>query len=192
MLYVQNDNKWDSRVLDISIGGSKPTIGEEYEAGHIDYAAIGLNLSDYNEPTTNTPYIMWVTSRWKWRYEVTATLDTGFEKIAKVIGNYVPRKNITIAGQWTEWSSLFIVSDTNAIDFFFPWDSVNRNNSITAVAKNGLNLSTSTPFTMNVTGIHLSQVESDGLIDRLDTPSFSWNNIVVEGGKINFADSSGF
>jgi hypothetical protein len=50
---------------------------------------------------------------------------------------------------------------------------INENNSIIGVAKNGLNLTTSAPFSTNVTGIHLNQAESDGLIDRLDTPVFS-------------------
>ncbi len=192
VLYVKNDNNNDSRIANISLAWSTPAVWIEYEAGHVDYKAIWMDIVKNNAPLTDIPYIIGITSRLKWKYQIATSMETWFTKEVKIQWNYTPRKNIKVLGVGHQWASLFVLSNSFDIDKFAVGDTIFGNHIITSIMRNGLNLITNSPFIHEESSIALASVESYGLIDKYDSPPTSWDNTVIDGWNLNFPDSLGY
>lgn len=178
--FATNDNSWDSRVSTISIGWTSPSVGTEYEAGHINYTALWLKPGDFTDPSSNTPYTLGVTIKSGWKYEVAATLEKESLKMAKIVGDYNPRGVTWIAGSWVSSSTLFVIWSTADINKFMIGDTVNGGRTITSISSSWLSITVNSAFTGAQTQITLDAAESAGLIDKFDTPALSGTGIITE------------
>ena len=188
MSFSKNDNNNDSRVSPIGIWGVVPTYGLEYEAGHISYGALWLKQSDFSDPSYNTPYIIWTTSKAWGRYEIAASMENLATRTAKVVGNYVPRTGIAINGNAFTGSRLFVITNTRDFNKFRLWDTVSWGKSIINISPTGLTLTLDSTYVATQSSISLNATESSGLIDRWEIPFAPGNHIVVDWGTINLPD----
>ncbi len=78
-----------SRLTSISVAGTTPSLGDEYEAGDANYSALNIKAADFVDPNTDAPYVVGATSANN--YEVAASLEDDAGDTARVMGNWSPR-----------------------------------------------------------------------------------------------------
>ena len=90
-----------------------------YNAGNANYSALGVKASDFQDPNDGTSYKVGVTTKLGGKYEVAASLESGAERRAQVIGVWAPRTGVSVVGEAVDGSAnrlkLVSVTDINTL-----------------------------------------------------------------------------
>ncbi|NUJ97724.1 type II secretion system protein [Candidatus Gracilibacteria bacterium] len=167
-----------------SIAGSNSTTAD-YNAGTVNYSALPVKSTDFQDPSGNASYVVGVTTRKDGKHELAASMEQGAgSKVAKVIGDYSARTNATIAiGTGSNLSVVTITNNTD-INKFFTADTVISDGTgptartISKISSDGKTITLSGNVPTNATTLALSATESGGLIDAGGTSA----GIVTDGG----------
>lgn len=181
-----NDNKIDPSVL--SIWWRKSTSISDYNAWFVNYMALPVKKEDFIDPDGNA-YVIWVTNRVNWKYEITASIEQGSSyKVARVVWTYNSRNKTSINCKKVDNNNKQ-VSFINSmyINMFNKWDFVIIktdnwiiNAKIEKISVDGTTL-TLNSVVNNPISIELAESESRWLIDRKDADWKSWSNYVTDG-----------
>jgi len=123
------------------LSGSSSLIN--YEAWNINATALGLKATDYQDPVSNDPYKIWVTTSAGWAFELAATMETLVNggKAARVLWNFRSRTTTTwsaVVTAWT-WTTTLTIATTD-IGKLKVWDYVSaawNPTTITGISADG-------------------------------------------------------
>lgn len=171
-----------SALTGISIAWTWATVWSDYSAWPINYSTLWIKQADFQDPSSNTPYVLWATTKIGWKYEVASIKETWTTKSAIILWNYVPRIITSSAVTWLSatawsWTSTLTLwsSDLNKLflsDTVVAWTNIWK---ITIVSSD---LSKITfDVTATSTGVKLANAESTWLIGA----NWSLTNPVVNG-----------
>lgn len=159
-----------------SIAGSGSVVaGNDYQAGTINFTAIGAKASDFQDPKNDKDYVVGVTTFKGGKYELAASMedDAGSNK-AKVVGTYKPRTSAAIGGDGTATGSVKL---TNALIWSYFVNDIltgdSGNVTVTKVSADGLTVTVSGKATNTAA---LAAAESAGLIDTVTGTGFVVEN----------------
>ncbi|MFA5917199.1 MAG: type II secretion system protein [Candidatus Gracilibacteria bacterium] len=168
-------------LTSLSIGGQTPT--GKYFAGAINYNALGMKGSDFQDPQSNANYVAGVTSLIGGAYQIAASMEqSGGARVARVVGNYNPRTSPAAVNVLTGSTSVTLSASTD-INKFKPQDVVSLNGggastgTVSRVSADGMTLTLSTGST-TATTVTLFAPETAGLIG-----SGSSANVVEDNGS---------
>lgn len=182
------DNKIDSNLL--SIWWRKNTTNVDYNAWYINNMALPVMRDDFYDPLTNKPYVIWITTRNNWKYEIVASMEQyKWSPYAYLSWTYIPRVSTEISCAKNSTINNTINIDSNNKDAFYPWDYVvvktnswEINEVINLVSSDWLTITLSGEVN-NPSSIRLRESESIWLIDRKDADWSSGNNFVTNSGS---------
>lgn len=108
------------------------TTNDDYKAWTPNYSALEIKQSDFQDPSSNSDYPIWVTNKIGWKFEVAATVEDWTTKKAKVTWNwYVPRwtwsidatswSGTTVLTLWSSYVNKFFLRDTVLIWWTQTW-----------------------------------------------------------------------
>lgn len=147
----------------------------DYKAGPINYATLSMKQDEFVDPSSNSPYVMGITSKIGGKYEVASILEqAGWTKIARVVWTFISRwtataKNISVAST----GSTITLSGASNINYFYMWDTVvigSINTTIKSISKDGLTIVVNTwSITPTATTMQLSLNEGTSLIKSATT-----------------------
>ncbi len=67
-------------------------IGTDYQAGTVNYNALGMKQVDFVDPSSNKPYAIGITNKVEGRFEIGASLENGWgPRTARILWNWNPR-----------------------------------------------------------------------------------------------------
>jgi prepilin-type N-terminal cleavage/methylation domain-containing protein len=103
------------------------TVWVDYNSWIPNYTTLWIKAKDFKDPL-DKDYVMWVTIRSNWKYEIASSTENWSIKTAYVVWNYTPRINIADIIVTTvtslSWSSVIEVN-SNDINKYFINDFVN-------------------------------------------------------------------
>lgn len=94
----------------------------DYDAWTINYDAIWINELDFLDPNWNK-YIIWMSTKLLWSFDIAASLESGWWYIAKIVWNYNPRKAISTSSTISTWVGESIVFLTKN-NWLKQWDTI--------------------------------------------------------------------
>ncbi len=149
--------------------------GSAYNAWTVNYNALGMKSTDFQDPQSNSSYVVWLTTLAGWAYQIAASMEqSGWSKVARVVWNWNPRSastyETTLASSWTTTAVLNSATDVNR---FKLGDTLTGGNSVKRVSADGMTLTLS--GALAGTGLTLASAETAGLIG-----SGSSTNVVVD------------
>lgn len=141
------------------------TTSTDYKAGPADYSVLGIKQADFIDPLTNDSYVVWVTTKIGWKFEVASINEAGTTKTARVTWNYVKRLAATAVTP-TAWSgtTLVTIGDSD-INKFKVSDTVTDGTStwtVTNISADGTKLTLD--FNSDGTALSLPTNEQDALV----------------------------
>ena len=156
-----------------SIQGTASTAGTDYNAGAVNYAVVGVKAEDFKDPSNDEDYIVGATTRLGGKFEVTASLEDGAgNRVAKVVGDYSPRAETTVAVTSTGTKGTIPDADIGKL-------KVGDSNGTVKIVKVSKDFKTVTFDGNFATGNFTVAAEVGGLVkDADDTAS---TNPVIEG-----------
>lgn len=156
-----------------SIQGTNSTAGTDYNAGPVKYSVIGIKAEDFKDPSNDQDYIVGATTRLSGKFEVTASLEDGAgNRIAKVVGDYSPRAETTVAVTSTGTKGTIADADIGKL-------KVGDSNGTVRIVKIAKDLKTITFDATFATGNFVVAAEAAGLVKDADATATA--NPVVEG-----------
>ncbi len=176
----------NSKVFPFSIGWQALAVDSPYyTAWTVNYNALGMKETDFQDPQTNNPYVAWITTLAGWVYQIAASMEqSGLSKVARVIWNWNPRPktNTAFTSTWT----IIVLSGATDISKFRLTDIVDLDGegtwtatwTVIKVSTDQMTLTLSTGST--TTGITLAAAESAGLIDAASATT----GFVVDGWAV--------
>lgn len=79
-------------VSPASVGGAAVSVASgSYNAGTVNYTALPVKASDFQDPLDTKPYAIGVTTKAGGSVEISASMEQGGSRVAKLMGDYVPR-----------------------------------------------------------------------------------------------------
>lgn len=160
----------------------------EYDAWIINYAALPVKADDFKDPSTNKPYVVWVTTRNNGKYELAATIEQwAGSKVAKIIWDYNPRKvsDVKKVKSWAVVTDLILDSSAH-VNYFLPgdwvssdWAAGSSKFKISKISKDGTTLSFETWALSAYVSLAIATDETPWLIN--DTDGWAVSNTVVDG-----------
>nr|MDD3720767.1 type II secretion system protein [Candidatus Gracilibacteria bacterium] len=164
------------------IAGTAVATGTLYNAGEINYDALGMKTADFQDPQSNSPYVMGYTTLVGGKYELAASIEQGGgAKVAKVVGNWSPRGTTLLA--ISESGTTLVLTNATDINKIQVGDTITNGTStglVNRVSADGLTLTVSSSLTG--TGVGLAATESTALIDGNNATT--GNGDVIDGGTI--------
>lgn len=163
-------NAWANTVTNVSIAWQTNPTG--YSAGTVNYNALGVKQIDFQDPQSNSPYVIWVTTLVGWVYQLASNIEqAGWSKVARVVWNWNPR-GITTGIAVSTWATDIILSANTNVNFFKLQDIIDLDGTwggtatwiINRVSADGMTLTLSTWATI-ATNITIASAESTSLID---------------------------
>lgn len=157
-----------NQVTSLSIAWTAASVWSDYNAWTVNYSALWLKTSDFQDPSSQDDYVIWATTKINGKYELAADMEQGAgQKTAKVVWNYNPRAADTKG--ITTWSDNNVVlSDATSVNFFALWDTVTdwtlTNLKITRVSSDGMTITLSAAPTAAADTLALSAAEWTWLI----------------------------
>lgn len=136
---------------------------KKYKAGELDNSSLDWVNIVYLDPKTKKPYRIGATTLLKDKYQLAATLS---DSSAYIIGNYIPRESIKIAGKVSITDKTqFEIDNTTEFGKILKWDTVFVGNTKAKVIKASADLKTIT-LDKNVvwTIIKLAESETEWLV----------------------------
>ncbi|NUJ97725.1 type II secretion system protein [Candidatus Gracilibacteria bacterium] len=169
-----------------SIAGSNSTTAD-YNAGTVNYSALPVKSTDFQDPSGNASYVMGVTTRKNGKHELAASMEQGAgSKVAKVIGDYSQRTvaaaTVAVTLGDATLKTVNVTSNTD-INKLFPADTVTLNANTYTIAKistDGKTLTLSGSVAPASGNVALSVQEIGGLID--EKASGGGTTPVTDGG----------
>lgn len=174
------------------ISGTAATILTEYNAGTINYTALPVKASDFQDPTNNAPYVIGATIKTGGAMELAASMEQGGQRVAKLMGDWVPRTTATSLVSWTgtlSWTTWALAEATNinkmkvGDTYSFSWGATNYTWTILSVSPDGMNFTLSNVVSTWATQIRIANSEITGLIDKKDSGSGA--AYVADGSSTN-------
>jgi len=182
--YVTNSG---SALSNIKIAWTWAEVWVDYNAWPVKYESLNMKQQDFVDPSSNTPYVLWVTTKIGWKYEVATINEVWTTKTAFINWNYVPRANTLIntstwiANTWSWYKTMVLPSDK--INSFFLWDTILAGTStwkVTIVSKDLSNI-TFDGNNADADTIQLAEPEDAGLINGVTTTGTpvtnGWTNL---------------
>lgn len=186
-----------NQLSPLAVGGTGSVVDADYNAGAPNATALKINIEQFQDPSTATPYPIAVARAAGGVFETAATVEEGSARRAKVIGNYTPRKGSSTgsivvngpangSGSGTTKAILASVSDIN---FFKTGDIVSGSVSgtdlvVQNISSDGNTITLSDIFTG--TELYLSVEESTGLMMGFDTAAVTGTGTVTNDGTTFF------
>ncbi len=171
----------NSALTTPSIAGANQTT-TTYNAGDANYSALGVKASDFQDPNDGTAYKVGVTTKLGGKYEVAASLESGAERRAQVIGVWSPRESTSVATvAVTGQSDKLKLSNVTDINTLRSGDTVTDSASTTAVVNSVSNDGLVLTFSADLVAGAITMVdETAGLIAWVDATGTLTPTIAVE------------
>ena len=99
----------------------------DYKSWNPNYTALWLKPNDFKDPSWNNEYLIWITTKLDWKYEVSASIENGAgNRTAKVLWTYTPRLNASsTSASWTVTTpGVFKLDSQVDVGKFKKWDLV--------------------------------------------------------------------
>ena len=192
------------------IGGATPTNGTNYNAGTINYSAIGMVAEDFFDPATQASYVIGVTTlnKW-WAFQVAAKMDPVDDATnhAYILWTYKPRATSALTGYINAWAiagagplagKVYTITSGADVGKFKVGDTVTctpactvpATRTITKISADGLTVTfwvAITTATTALTAISINGNDNIWLIDE-NNSNTSWpdaaGTIVVHDGNV--------
>jgi len=171
-----------NEIPNAQIAGTGTTVGVDYQSGQLNSIAFRVKQQDFQDPLTSDLYLVGLTNRKKWAYEVATIMEEGGGLEAKVVWSYTPRESVLILGTGVVGSKKFLVSDLKDINTLIDQDYVTWLNlpigtRIDSISRDGTTIQLTNAFTWPNAGISLATNEVTWLILWV-----WWLNPVINGG----------
>ncbi len=156
----------------------------DYKAGTYNEVTLEIKESDFLDPLSQNKYLVGVTTKKTWDYEVAASLEESSNLQARVVGSYAPRTVEPISGTAVSWGTVLKLSNYNDIGYFLVNDYIDDSSIgtwayVTNISPDGMEITLSEPFSADVTSIELKTPEVGWLI------YWVWSaGPVINGGSI--------
>ncbi len=147
----------------------KPSNSDSYDAWILNYTALKIIKSKFQDPDWINEYRIWATTTYWWRFEIASTLEIDNDSESYIKGNYfwrwvdiIPLESVSmnVVTLWTNYSNKFKSKDTIVTN---SWDTF----VITKVARDSKTLTFETDMT-GVSTIQLAIAETEWLLADKD------------------------
>ncbi len=161
MSAIANDNNATS----VALAGAASSGGlddEVYNAGEVNYTALEMKASEFQDPFGDT-YVIGATTLSGGPFELAATIEQDGGEVAEVTGNFNPRTNTTFSGTFSDGDEKFTLDSLTDSGNFKVGDTVNGT-TIKSVSTDGMTIILNSNATSTGGVLGLTTSESDGLI----------------------------
>ncbi len=174
------------------ISGTAATLATEYNAGTVNYTALPVKSSDFQDPLGNNSYIIGATTRAGWAVEMAASMEQGGQRVAKLIGDWVPRLSTTlVSGTGTAATNSWTLTNTSDINKLKAGDNytlsggTSSTGTVLSISPDGMTFKLSGNIVAGNIQILLTNSEITGLIDKKDTSPAAGTAYVSDGSSTN-------
>lgn len=161
-----------AELTGVSIAGTWASMSV-YKSGIPNYTALSVQQENFLDPKTQDDYLLGVTTKVWWKYNIAFVLESSEWAIAKLIGTWNPRSAQQIAGVGRVGAKSFTVTDVSRIHFFHIGDRVTGTGVVLDTYIENISpewdiILVSQPFTGSVSSLQLGQDEVGSLIKSID------------------------
>ncbi len=172
-----------NKLTTISIGGTW-AVGTEYAAGDVNYTALGVDSTKFDDPTKSVAYKMGATTLAGTAYELAASLEETNK--ALVMGVYRSRAAATVTGTTVDDVVTIATTDIGKLRIgdTITTAGVIVTTTIKTISADGLRITLATTAADGATSLALANSETGGLISWVDTTWATTDTPVTNDGTV--------